>query len=206
MLRQDSYQQRLEEDLNKLVDTVELPDQQKHFLRSRWMDQVLWMEGHANRDQNRYYLLRLTTLIGGVIIPALVSLNTPVLARLAIGDSTYSDYTWLAPFVGLASFVISLTVALCIAIEQFFNYGERWRHYRRMVESLKTEGWQFLQLSGPYRRYKTHAQAYRAFTARTEGILQHEVETYVTRVTREREEDEEEIFETAAANNQLEEE
>ncbi|MEH2225564.1 DUF4231 domain-containing protein [Nostoc sp.] len=32
--------------------------------------------------------------------------------------------------------------------------------YRRTVESLKTQGWQFSQLTGPYRIYPSHEQAF----------------------------------------------
>jgi hypothetical protein len=204
MARQDSYQQWLKEDLSKLIDTLEVSDFQKHCLRSRWLDQILWMEGNANRARNRYYLLRLTTVIGGVIIPALVSLNTPAITGMVVGDGTNLDLGWVAPVAGWAAFVLSLVVALSAAVEQFFNYGERWRHYRRMVESLKVEGWQFLQLSGPYRRYQKHTEAYRAFAARTEELHQHDVEAYITSVVREQEEDGEGKSGRAAAGNQPE--
>ena len=204
MARQDSYEQWLKEDLSKLIDTLELTDFRKHCLRSRWLDQILWMEGKANRYRNRYYFLRLTTIIGGVIVPALVSLNTPALTGLAVNDSTNLGLGWIAPVAGWAAFVLSLVVALSAAIEQFFNYGERWRHYRRMVESLKVEGWQFLQLSGPYRRYQNHTEAYRAFAARTEELHQHDVEAYITSVVREQEEDGEGKSGRAAATNQPE--
>src|SRR5215204_428790 len=148
------------------------------------------MEGKANRYRNRYYILRLTTIIGGVIVPALVSLNTPALTGLAVGGDTNLGLGWIAPVAGWAAFALSLVVALSAAIEQFFNYGERWRHYQCMVESLKVEGWQFLQLSGPYHRYQNHTEAYSTFAARTEEIHQHDVEAYITSVVHKKEEDE----------------
>ncbi len=49
MAKKDSYQEFLKEDFNKLFAGMNLGDVQKHFLRSRWLDQVLWMEGKANR-------------------------------------------------------------------------------------------------------------------------------------------------------------
>src|SRR5215217_2417818 len=191
MARQDSYREWLKEDLSKLIDSINLTDLQKHCLRSRWLDQILWMEGKANRYRSRYYFLRLTTIIGGVIVPALVSLNTPALTGLAVSDGTNLGLGWIAPVAGWAAFALSLVVALSAAIEQFFNYGERWRHYRRMVETLKIEGWQFFQLSGPYHHYKSHTEAYPVFAARTEETNQHDVESYITNVVREKEEDKE---------------
>jgi hypothetical protein len=202
MARQDSYEQWLKEDLSKLIDTLELTDFQKHCLRSRWLEQILWMEGKANRYRNRYYFLRLTTIVGGVIVPALVSLNTPALTGLAVGEGTDLGLSWIAPVAGWTAFALSLVVALSAAIEQFFNYGERWRHYRRMVESLKVEGWQFFQLSGPYGGDRNHADAYSAFATRTEELHQHDVEAYITNVVRERKEDEQGKAGDAAATDQ----
>ena len=116
-----------------------------------------------------YYILRLTTIIGGVIVPALVSLN--------VGDGA-------AAAIQTMTFVVSLVVALSAAVEEFFHYGERWRHYRRTVELLKSEGWQFFQLSGPYANM-THVQAYPALAARVEDLSHEEVETYMTQVVKE---------------------
>ncbi len=191
MARQDDYHQQLKKELGTLIDTLELPDLQKQCLRSRWLDQIMWMEGRANRARDWYYRLRLTVIIGGVIIPALVSLNTPAVTTVNVSPE-------VAKAVGWATFGLSLLVALSAAVEQFFNYGERWRHYRRMVETLKIEGWQFFQLSGPYRRYKSHADAYRAFAARMEEASQHDVEAYISSVVREKEEDRKEKAEKVA--------
>jgi hypothetical protein len=81
-------------------------------------------------------------------------------------------------------------VALSAAVEEFFHYGERWRHYRRTVERLKSEGWQFFQLSGAYVN-QTHVQAYPAFAARVEELSREEVEVYTTQVVKEKQEKDE---------------
>jgi hypothetical protein len=184
----------LKEDLGTLVDALKLSDLQKHFLHSRWLDQIIWMEGKADSARSWYYRLRLTIIIGGVSIPALVSLNTPALMNLTINDRIASTVGWI-------TFGLSLLVALSAAVEQFFNFGERWRHYRRMAETLKTEGWQFFQLSGPYRRYESHAEAYQTFASRTEETNQHDVEAYISSVVREKVEDREQDAEKVAGQN-----
>jgi hypothetical protein len=194
MPQQDAYTQQLKKELNALIDQLKLEDLQKQCLRSRWLDQLLWMEGKANSARNWHYRLRLTVIIGGLIIPALVSLTTTGLPSLNNNGEAALDVGWIRAIGGI-TFGLSLVVALSAAIEQFFNFGERWRHYRRMVETLKIEGWQFFQLAGPYRRYKSHADAYHAFAARTEEANQHDVETYISNVVREREEDREETAE-----------
>jgi hypothetical protein len=78
-------------------------------------------------------------------------------------------------------------VAVSVAVEEFFHFGERWRHYRRSVELLKIEGWQFFQLSGPYKSHAKHADALKVFAERVEDTIKHEVDVYITEVVKEKE-------------------
>ena len=161
-------------EMDRLIASLDLPELNKEFMRARWLELVVWMDGKAQDSVWWYRRLRLTTIIGGVIVPALVSLN--------VG----SDMQGL---VQMLTFVVSLVVALSAAVEEFFRYGERWRHYRRMTESLKSEGWQFLQLSGSYAN-QSHLQAYPAFAARVEELSREEVDTYITQVFKDKKDEE----------------
>lgn len=176
--KKDDYREQLKQEFTNLFEGLELEKRQTHYLKARWLDQVLWMEGRASKARDRYYQLRLTTIIGGVIIPALVSLNF-------LG----SDNKEIKQAIAISTFVLSQVVAISAATEQFFNYGERWRHYRRSVESLKTNGWQFFELSGPYQTYTTHQEAFSSFAGEVEQILQKDVEVYASQVTQVKQED-----------------
>lgn len=89
MLKQISSRECLKKELGRLIETLDLPDFQKHFLHSRWLDQVLWMEGRANSARDWYYRLRLTTIIGGLIVLALVSLKVSDVFASVIGWVTF---------------------------------------------------------------------------------------------------------------------
>lgn len=175
MAKKQSYHDWLKQDFGTLIDGLELDDLHKRFLHSRWLDQVLWMEKRANSARNWYYVLRLTTIVGGVIVPALVSLN--------VGGQAAIWTRW-------AVFVISLLVAISAAVEEFFHYGDRWRHYRRTVEALKGEGWSFFELAGVYRRFQNHAQAHSRFATRVEEICREDVQVYISEVVVEEEKNE----------------
>jgi hypothetical protein len=159
-------------ELDQLITAIELPELNKQFLRARWLEQIMWMEEKALDALWWYRVLRLATIIGGVIVPALVSWT--------VGDGD--------DLIKALTFMVSLVVALSAAVEEFFRYGERWRHYRRTVESLKSEGWQFLQLSGPYVNM-THSQAYPAFATRVEELSREEVDRYMTQVAKDKKEE-----------------
>jgi len=172
MSSKNDYREWLKQDLTDLIGQLELSELQRHFLRSRWLDQVMWMEGRTGQAQARYYGLRLMTIIGGVMVPSLLSLHVA-------GGSASDAIRW-------TTFIISLLVAISAAVEGFFRYGERWRHYRRTVEALKVEGWQFFQLCGAYRQAKTHAEAYLDFAARVEEVIKQDVEQYATQVVQDK--------------------
>ena len=167
-MAKNSYVQYLKSEFGALIDVLDLTELQKRFIRSRWLDQVVWMEGKAEQSRRWYYFLRLIAIVGGVTVPTLLSLY--------LVSGSESDWRWL-------TFGISLMVAVSAAVEEFFHYGERWRHYRRMVEWLKIEGWKFFQLSDPYAQFGTHTAAYTAFASQIEAILQQDVEGYVSGVT-----------------------
>ncbi len=167
--KKDPYKEWLKEDFGKMFEMLTLNDLQKHFLRSRWLDQVLWMEGKAANARNKHYLLKIVTIVGGVLLPALVTLNN-------------SENPVVRQYVYWSTFGISLLVSTTSSLDSFFMYGDQWRNYRRSVESLKTQGWQYFQLSGPYVSYNTHSQAFNTFAAQVENIIQQDVEVYATQV------------------------
>jgi hypothetical protein len=161
----------VEQELGPLIDALELDDQDRLFMRSRWLNQVTWLERKAKDNQKRYYALRVISIVGGIVVPALVSVNVTGDARTALSWTT---------------FAVSLAVALAVAIEGFFHYGDRWRHYRRTVELLKSHGWQLFELAGAYATFGTHREAFRSFASTVEGLIVEDVEVYLNRVVREK--------------------
>ena len=81
---------------------------------------------------------------------------------------------------------MSQAVAISAAVEEFFHYGERYRHYRNTAELMKIEGWQFFQLSGPYINAQSHSAIYSEFAQRVESIMKKDVEGYVGEVVQEK--------------------
>jgi len=144
------------QDYGKLIDELELSEMQKHFMRFRWLEQVLWMETKHQKNQLWFYTMRLVAIIGGITVPALISLN----------------------IYGAAIFT-SLLVAISVAGDEFFHFGERCRHYRRTAELLKIQAWQFFQLSGPYQAMPTHGTAYPLFAGKVEKTMRSEINVYL---------------------------
>ena len=164
-----------EEEMRSLIARMDITDEQRQFLRSRWLDQVLYMGDRASDAKRRYYAFRLSTVVGGVIVPALISISLAGAGRF---DSNL-DFG-----MRLLTFVVSAMVAVTASVEGFMHYGERWRHYRVNAELLKSEGWQYLTASGAYRKVTDPEQAFQSFAARVEEVLRDDVDGFMTQVTR----------------------
>src|ERR687886_3013882 len=147
MAKKTSYYDYLRQEMSDMVEQLELPDLCKQSLKSRWLDQVVWADKKAEQCRRWHYRLRLTAIVGGVLLPAVVGIN------FQLGkDNEYFRF-WF-PYV---PFVLSQIIAVSAAAEEFLRFGDRWREYRQLAEELKAEGWEYLQLTGPY-RYKTHEE------------------------------------------------
>ena len=128
------------------------------------------------------------------MIPSLVALrfspNVSFLADSGTSQPVRQEAAWVGIAAGLtdcAVFTISLVVAIAAAIEEFFNFGEKHRNYRKAAEAMKGEYWQFLQLSGHYSKYQEgkvgYAQAIKAaysmFVQRIEQIIEEDVRSFI---------------------------
>lgn len=140
------------------IDNLELTPTQKDYVRDRWLSQTRWASRKAAGAQRWHRILRLTTIVGGVLLPALVGLDEPGLDWVVFG--------------------LGLVVALTAAVDGFLHFGDRWPHYRRMSELLKSEGWQFFELAGPYAAAPTHGEAYRTFALNVETLVRDDVDEF----------------------------
>jgi Protein of unknown function (DUF4231) len=154
----------LKAEINKLQD---LDDEQKHSLENRWLHMVRYWDQRSRKSRRKYFAYRTIVLIGGVLIPTLVSLQTSNLVA--------DKYKGLIQF---AAIVTGLLIAIAAGVEEIFHYGEVWREKRKAAELLKIEGWRYFQLAGPYRK-ATHKVAYPDFAANVEVMIEREIKDYM---------------------------
>ncbi|MBD2311951.1 DUF4231 domain-containing protein [Desertifilum sp. FACHB-1129] len=196
-----TYYDYLRQELGELIEQLQLPELYKHSLKHRWLDQVVWADKKASECRCWHYRLRLTTIIGSVILPALVGINFQV-------EKIHPSVRNWFPYI---PFTLSQIIAVSAAIEEFYRFGDRWRDYRQMAEDLKAEGWNYLQLSGPYQntpastehqpvpepikvappktdrsnaRRATHVHNYSMFASRVESIIKNDVQNYISELVK----------------------
>jgi predicted chitinase len=193
MAKKKTYYDYLRDELGSLVEQLELPDLYKQSLKQRWIDQVLWADKKADQCRRWHQRLRLTTIISGVVLPALVGIN------FQLGKDNAFFRAWF-PYV---PFVLSQVIAVSAALEEFHRYGDRWRDYRKMAEDLKAEGWQYLQLSGSYEHLLDHMEGYSTFASRVESVIKNDVQNYIAALQQQQAKENEQIKQILKSANDV---
>ncbi|MEH2289121.1 DUF4231 domain-containing protein [Nostoc sp.] len=189
MAKKENYSQYIKQTFSGLIDRLDLSDLRKDFLKNRWLDQLMWLEGRATKERNAHHNLRMITIIGGVIVPALIGFQK--------GNQKWQEV------VGWSAFGLSQVVAVSAAVEEFFGHGEKYRSYRNTAEGLKIEGWQFFQMAGPYRQFNTHSDAYTIFAERVEQYIQQDLQGFISQLTERQEGSNKQTQETVTKNAEL---
>ncbi len=164
-----SYLDWLRQNFTQQIDNLKLSGEDKdskiNYLKNRWLDQTIFYEKRATLMQSLYRNLRLCVVIGGVIIPALIGLqlNNPV-----------ADFIKSIIAIG-----VSLAVASCAAVEEFFNFGEKYRNYRKAAETMKSEWWKFQNLTGRYDKFSDIETAIPTFVQRVEQIIDSDLQNFI---------------------------
>ena len=153
----------------ELIAGLDLSDDQKRSLLYRWLDEIDWLERSARSNMRAHQGLRVVAIIGGAIISGMVG---------------YGVAAETTPTYRIITLVLSLIVTSCVALDEFFRFGERWRHARLIVELMRSEGALFVALAGPYEGL-THPLAYPKFAAAVERLARQDVRQYVTQVVAE---------------------
>jgi hypothetical protein len=146
-----------------IEDAPSLDATQKEYLRKRWLHQIQWWDKRAWEARRRYFRLRVTIVLGGVLLPFL---------------TTVSFGTELDPWLRRVAAVVSLLVAACAGLEALYSWGSIWLEKRRAAELLKVEGWLFLRGGGLYRG-RPLPDAFPDFVTEVESQIAAEVGEYV---------------------------
>ena len=151
-----------------IIDTLDLNNEtEKNILRSRFLGEVLSYEQRKNNTKKYYDAFRFLVTSGSIILPAVLSMGQMDPAKLPKNFENISYW---------ASWTISLMVTACNGFLQLFSLDKNYFEYAITTEQLKTEGWQFFQLSGKYDDYDDHKEAYKPFCKSIENIKRKQVE------------------------------
>tara|TARA_Y100000591_G_scaffold305555_1_gene303217 strand:- start:155 stop:1060 length:906 start_codon:yes stop_codon:yes gene_type:complete len=157
----------------EIVETLTLDSDKKQnrtkqsILKNRYLSEVLNYEKRRDNTKKYYNVFRFLVTTGSIMLPAIMSIGQMDPAKLPANFDNISYWT---------SFMISLTVTISNGFLQLFSLDKNYFEFALTAEQLKTEGWQFFQLSGKYEIYDTHEEAYKPFSKSVETIKRKQVE------------------------------
>ena len=137
------------------------------ILKSRFLAEVLTYEQRKNHTKKYYNIFRFIVTTGSILLPAVLSLGQMDPAKLPKNFDNISYW---------CSWTISLAVTASNGFLQLFSLDKNYFEYAITTEQLKTEGWQYFQLSGKYEDYEDHEEGYRPFCKSIENIKRKQVE------------------------------
>ena len=163
--QRSTYYDRVNDIINKLVLRNSPSDNE--IIRNRFLYEVTQYEHKRDNVQKYYNGLRFVMTIGSILLPAILSIGQMDPAKLPKNFDTITYW---------ASWSLSLTITACNGFLQLFSLDKNYLGYSLVVEQLKTEGWQYFQLSGKYENAKTHEQSFKQFCKSIESIKRKQIE------------------------------
>ncbi len=163
-----SYNHSYANQVDKIIDTLKLDSEtDRGILKSRFLSEVVEYERRKLKTKKYYDIFRFIVTTGSILLPAILSLGQMDPAKL---PKHFDQWTYWA------SWTISLMVTASNGFLQLFSLDKNYFEYALTTEQLKTEGWQFFQLSGKYEDDKSHKEAYKDFSKSIENIKRKQVE------------------------------
>lgn len=157
----------------EIIETLTLDSNPKRnrtkqkILKNRFLSEVLRYEERRDHTKKYYNGFRFLVTTGSILLPAIMSVGQMDPAKLPSNFDNLSYWT---------AFMISLSVTISNGFLQLFSLDKNYFEFALTTEQLKTEGWQFFQLSGKYEDYPTHEEAYKPFSKTIETIKRKQVE------------------------------
>ena len=156
------------------VETVlrhlDLTTVQKQIIQSRYINMLEHVRKRVLQYSRLYYLGHIIITVGSLIVPALLSVQNSSSMTTAGSTQIY----WV-------TFTLSLLVTTFNAILALFKIDKKYYFLNTTLERLRTEGWQFVGLTGRYsgnlsKSDPTHQNQFVFFTHQIEKIKMKQVE------------------------------
>lgn len=160
------------------LEMTELTVQEKAVIQERFLNVVDNFENRCFRLALFFHTSRFIVTVGSLIVPALLSIQYVDTGP----DANITDPESFAYRIYWSTWVISLFVSICNGVLSVFKIEKKYYFLHTTLEQLKSEGWQYLQLSGHYSGFHTpnitptHSNQFTFFCHFVEKIKMKQVE------------------------------
>jgi len=125
------------EQLDKLFtmfETLDIEQYKKTVLQQRYLDVLQNFQTRANNLSFLFYTSRIIVTVGSILVPAFLSIQ---------GTTYQAPIYW-------TTWVLSVFVTICNGLMTLFKLDKKYFFIHTTLELLKSEGWQYIGLSGRY--------------------------------------------------------
>jgi hypothetical protein len=163
-----NVKKRRPEQLDKLCmmfDSLSIEKYKKSVLQERYLDVLHNFQIRANTLSFLFYTSRIVVTVGSILVPAFLSIQ---------GTTYQAPIYW-------TTWVISVFVTICNGLMTLFKLDKKYFFIHTTLELLKSEGWQYIGLSGRYSHKEalitpTHENQFLVFFHMAEKIKMRQVE------------------------------
>ena len=170
---------------NLALQKTKLDELKKLIFEQRFIYVLQSFETRCLRLDWFFHTLRILVTVGSLIVPALLSIQySDTSASTSIKDPESFAYE-----IYWATWVISLLVTTSNGIVSVFKIDKKYYFVHTTMEQLRSEGWQYLELSGRYSGFHTpgltptHENQFIYFCHAVEKIKMHQVEEEYFKLT-----------------------
>jgi len=162
---------------HSLDQLTTLADLQKTIIRERYVPLLDEFSQRCLYFAIVFHTCRMIITVGSLIVPALLSIQYTNSSPGTSADSTEFSYR-----IYWTTWVISLLVTTSNGILTLFKIDKKYFSLHTTLEQLRSEGWQYLQLSGRYSGFHTpsfdpsHTNQFLYFCHAVEKIKMKQVE------------------------------
>jgi hypothetical protein len=157
--------------------SITLNAEQRILIEERYVRLLVISQQRCHKIAYLYHSTRCITTIGSIIVPALLSIQYT-------NGAPFSEFT---QSVYWATWFISLLVTVSNGMLTLFKFDKKYYLLYTSYEQLKTEGWQYLALTGRYAGNShdgtaTHDAQFRNFCKTIEKLRMRQMEEEYVRI------------------------
>ena len=154
-------------DFQQILQHLELSQVQKQIIQSRYIAVVEHVRKRVRMFARMFYTGHTTITVGSLFVPALLSIQN---SNYTTAPNAFSSQIYWA------TFIMSLLVTICNGMLALFKIDKKYYFLNTTLERLRTEGWQYMGLTGRYSGHlldgiaPTHQNQFVFFTHQIEKI------------------------------------
>lgn len=170
----------------EVTEILSLSPSKKALFQERYVNLLDDYKTRSTRYTISFHTLRIIVGVGSLLVPALLSIQ-----QINATSEECHERQHLEKLLFWSTWVLSLLVTMSNGLFTLMKVDKKYYFIHTLLEQLRSEGWQFLTLTGRYAIYRhtdtsgnlQHEQAFGLFCYMVEKIKMHQVEEEYYKLT-----------------------